>query len=170
MGLDITAYRKLTPAPHAAIEDGYVVDWEKYAQLHQSSIDFAEENWPGRTAGTAAGVYEPAERFRFRAGSYSGYGWWRRSLAQFAYGKGIDEVWEKVTEGPFFELIHFADNEGVIGPQAAAKLAKDFAEHHDRAVEFSKSIDADGDWWLKQYGQWRRAFELAADGGAVDFH
>jgi hypothetical protein len=39
-----------------------------------------------------------------------------------------EQVWAARPEGPFVELIDFADNEGMIGPRAAAKLAKDFAD------------------------------------------
>lgn len=65
---------------------------------------------------------------------------------------------------PFFELIHFADNEGVIGPVVSAKLAKDFRDNYERAKAFG-----DG-YWLSKYEKWMAAFEMAADNGAVEFH
>jgi hypothetical protein len=74
-----------------------------------------------------------------------------------------------MTPGPFWELIQFADNEGYIGPTVAAKLATDFANWADRAKEFAKDPEV-GEWWLVSYNKWRQAFELAADGGVVDFH
>lgn len=169
MGLDISAYRKLSPAPDAAMEDGCVVEWDKYAQFHQSSLDWTKEHWPHHADGIQAGVYSFAEKIGFRAGSYSGYNSWRRKLAQFAFGKPVEEVWESNEPGPFIELIHFADNEGVIGPTVAAKLAKDFAEHQERAEQYAATIP-DGDYWLAKYKDWRKAFDIAADNGAVDFH
>jgi hypothetical protein len=60
------------------------------------------------------------------------------------------------------ELINFADNEGIIGTTACAKLAKDFAEHAAKAGR--------NGWCAKLYRDWQTAFEMAADGGCVDFH
>lgn len=171
MGLDITAYRKITPAPDAPVSaDGEPLDWERHFWAHDSSLAFTEENWPGHSGGIKAGVYTFEKALKFRAGSYGGYGDWRRWLSRVAGWRTIAECWEAAPDErqkrPFGELIHFADNEGVIGPTVAAKLAKDFAEHETRAREMS----ADEDWYFQQYLKWREAFEMAADGGAVDFH
>lgn len=169
MGLDITAYRKLTPAPDAAREDGCMVDWEKHFDAHTASIEFTEENWPGHSAGIQPGMaYSFADKHHFRAGSYGGYGAWRNWLAQVAGWRSAEECWEappgQQHAKPFFELIHFADNEGVIGPKVAAKLAKDFADNQKRAEETGD------EWEIAQYRHWRKAFEMAADDGAVEFH
>ena len=168
MGLDITAYSRLSKVADPVMEDECPVDWENQFHAHPASMSFTEENWPGRSAGVESGaVYTFAKKFGFRAGSYSGYGEWRRMLAAFAGVEDIDEAWREPKEGPFIELINFANNEGIIGPTVAAKLAKDFAEHQARADDFG---DDDGDWWREQYAKWRQAFEMAADGGAVEFH
>lgn len=169
MGLDITAYRKLSPAPGAQLdEDGNPQEWQTHFHAHPSSINFTEENWPGRSAGIeTGGVYTFADSLGFRAGSYGGYGDWRRTLARFAGWSKIEDAWDKKT-GPFIELIDFADNEGVIGPVVAAKLAKDFADNQERADAFAETEE--DSWWGEQYAKWREAFEMAADGGAVDFH
>ncbi len=166
MGLDITAYSKLVPAPNAELDrDGYPVDWNSHFNAHKGVLAFTEENWPGRSGGIAPGVYTFGEALRFRAGSYGGYNAWRRDLTQLAGYASIDAVWsDAVTEGPFYELINFADNEGVIGAAVSAKLAKDFAEYAERAEAFPDL------WFVASYQNWRKAFELAADGGCVDFH
>ena len=69
-------------------------------------------------------------------------------------------------QGPFCELINFSDAEGIIGASVSAELAKDFAEFQERAASF--------DWqhphFKELYQQWREAFELASDNGAVRFH
>lgn len=165
MGLDITAYRKLEPAPQAELDDdGSPKDYDKFAHFHSSTIQWTEENWPGHSDGIKPGVYSFANMDGFRAGSYSGYNAWRDQLARVMRGKSAEELWKGPIEGPFAELIHFADNEGVIGPRVAAKLAKDFADHQSKA-------EAVGDnYFLQKYNEWRKAFELAADGGAVHFH
>lgn len=164
MGLDIVAFRRLTPAHEAAVDDdGCPIDHDRYCRIFQSSIDFADKYWPGRTEGVSAGIYLHQARYDFRAGSYGGYGEWRRALARFAGFESAESVWAAHPTGPFVELIDFADNEGVIGPIVAAKLAKDFADGQDRA---DQSPDA---WFRDRYAKWRTAFEMAADCGAVDF-
>jgi hypothetical protein len=121
MGLDITAYKKLTIVPGAAINgDGEPEDdtlWTPGA-----SMEWSEGHWPGRAAGIpdAKAVYSYTDSFCFHAGSYGGYNVFRSELESFARGAG-----------PFAELIEFADNEGVIGPVVSQKLAADFAKYQD---------------------------------------
>lgn len=167
MGLDITAYRRLTKAEGVECdEDGEPVDWNRFTRIRQSLIDYTEEHWNGRAEGVEAGVYERDDdrEFKFRAGSYSGYNAWRDDLARFAGHRTANHVWESHIDGPFVELIDFSDCEGIIGPVVAAKLAKDFADHQERADKFAD------EWFRQKYADWRKAFEMAADGGAVDFH
>lgn len=66
--------------------------------------------------------------------------------------------------GPFIELINFTDCDGAIGPLVAAKLAADFDAH----AEAAKASSYPGFWRL--YDDFRIAFHLAADSGAVHFH
>lgn len=163
MGLDITAYRRLTKldtiTDDTADPYGACDLW-----VHPACYDWAEGAFPGRAAGLErGGTYKAEDRLSFRAGSYSGYGEWRDWLKGLAgYQRGGDS-WP--TSGPFAELINFADNEGYIGPAVAAKLAKDFQDNRDRMErEFGD------DWYATKYREWQAAFELAADGGAVAFH
>lgn len=167
MGLDVTAFTKLTPAPEVVVEDGYAME-ENCWHAGAETIKWTEDNWPGRTAGIESGAtYRASDTFGFSAGSYGGYNRWREQLAQLAGFISPRSVWDKETkEGPFVEQINFADNEGVIGPIVAAKLAKDYREFYDRAL----AIRADREWFVTKYHEWMRAFELAADGGAVEFH
>lgn len=171
MGLDITAYQKLAPAPAAALdEDGNPADYKNFVSISDHMLAWTEKEWPGRTAGLTPGVYSFAGSFAFRAGSYSGYNDWRDQLAIMARGIGASRVWKlEGDRGPFAELINFADNEGTIGPVVAAKLAKDFADFQGKAGVW---LDARADmtaWFRQSYANWRKAFEMAADGGCVDF-
>jgi hypothetical protein len=167
MGLDITAYRKLTPAPDAKVdEDGCPVDdavWRAYRN----------PNFRGRDAGLVGDLFTYESSFSFHAGSYGGYNAWREELAQLAgYEPVLDTRYRpnpqasigalSASGGPFWELICFADNEGVIGPEVSAKLAGNFAEYAERAGEHG--------YFAEKYRDWRKAFEMAAGGGAVDFH
>jgi hypothetical protein len=160
MGLDITAYRKLVEQPDAELdEDGHPVG---------DMVRFTENtDFPGRFAGLKEQTtYSYQDAFGFRAGSYGGYNSWRRSLAQMV-GYTDREAWDGQAEGkPFVELVNFSDCEGTIGPVVSAKLAKDFAEWDERAKQFSSDVF----WFSDLYAKWRVAFDMAADGGAVDFH
>jgi hypothetical protein len=98
---------------------------------------------PDETEEIEPGVYSFAETYHFKS-SY-GYNEWCDQLAQW--------------EGPFTELINLCED--VIGPKVAGKLAKDFADYQTRA-------DATGgDDFIENYRDFRKAFELAANGGAV---
>ena len=171
MGLDITAYRNLTPAPI----EGFDADGEP---LQGDAIRlYRNGDFPGRADDiNELLAYVPQEYFAFHAGSYGGYNQWREQLAELAgypmgeYVRfGVKSESRCVAcwngeQGSFSELINFADNEGVIGTAVSAKLAQDFAEHQDKA-------DAHPDERFRdRYADWRRAFEMAADSGAVSFH
>jgi hypothetical protein len=177
MGLDISAYSKMTPAP--GIGD------ENLAAYWAEIIAHQEKSFPGRTEGLTSGSHFKCEELHaFRAGSYGGYNWWRNQLALMAYGKSAEEIWSDPNlAGPFIEVINFSDCEGIIGPVVAAKLARDFSNHIEQAKRFAPQRSGDDDpifdsnppserqgWFLEAYQLWARAFELAADGGCVRFH
>lgn len=175
MGLDITAYRQIKPAPDAEIDrDGYIVDYENFMRV------YVNPDYPERATDLVdRGTYtHGTDSVGFRAGSYSGYNVWREELARLAgypptpythYSttqmRHDAGAWA-ATEGPFWELINFSDCEGAIGPAASAKLARDFAEWDDRA----KAKDGPESIFYSRYTLWRAAFEMAADSGMVDFH
>jgi hypothetical protein len=171
MGLDITAYKRLTPAENVEVDEaGYPVDWDRYVKANARGIEMIEATWPGRTEGLIPGqIYSFEDRLGFRAGSYGGYNRWRAWLARVAGYESDEWVWENQPEGPFVELINFSDCEGMIGSVVASKLARDFAEHEAKIL-------ADAEEPIEPYSAaalyrtWRQAFEMAADGGAVDFH
>lgn len=175
MGLDITAYSNLKPiGKHAEDwcgDDSYDKD---YNRVHVQA--YAYECFPQSFRGIAVlgtrqvsgssflegGCYAitaETKTHAFRAGSYGGYNQWRADLSrQFNPGPDPDPAL------PFFELIWFADNEGCIGPEAAADLLADFREHADAYDP------GEAGWWRQKYADWTCACELAADGGLVDFH
>ena len=147
MGLDISAYRKLRAVGRRSDSED---EWRAGHITFTDNPDF-----PGRSAGVdCAMAYEDeGEHFSFRAGSYSGYNFWRSWLAGLP-GRGA----------AFEELVWFSDCEGTIGPVVAAKLAKDFAA-------FDAVAKTNGDEYeYAKYQDWRAAFEMAADNGAVSFH
>lgn len=166
MGLDITAYSHLKH-----IGKHYNGEWcEAENHIHAFAYDSFPQSFRGlpvigEMAGhnyrfLDAGCYELTDATKthgFPAGSYGGYHGWRQNLQeQFNPNRTPD--------GPFFELIWFADNEGTIGPDAARDLLADFREHTDRYQPFFQIPDQD------PYPDWTLACELAADNGLISFH
>lgn len=172
MGLDVTAYSQLQYIE--TIEDGE--EWEDRYYFKRDELGyktFHARHWESAYADRAApivegGVYRiNGKEFDFRAGSYGGYNDWREVLSMMVHGVMPRTIWENTGAykgTPFFELINFSDCEGILGAAVCAKLAADFAQYQGRA---DTSHD---EWWLRKYGEWRKAFEIAADGGCVEFH
>lgn len=170
MGLDITAYSRLKPVGK------HTDDWceesydDNFNRVHVQAFAYSDfpQSFRGiPILGTKAtfiqggcfAVTEETKTHAFRAGSYGGYNHWRADL-QKQFNPMRNEA------GPFYELIWFADNEGCIGPDAAKDLLADFREHADRYDPGTEHPD----YFRQKYQDWTTAFELAADGGLVDFH
>ena len=164
MGLDITAYEhfEMQDIDTSEMTDEQEDDlYEQYTRVYPTFPDQAE--------GLDGWVTTSGKEIGFRAGSYSGYNHWRRTLSEMAYGHGPDTLWEHPEDWkgkPFFELINFSDAEGIIGPKTSAKLAKDFRDNREKAMRFAE----DNDYFGSLYDQWMEAFTLAADSGFVKFH
>lgn len=128
-----------------------------------------------KTGGCFA-VTDKTEISYLHAGSYTGYNRWRADLAERfnPYRTGVENAVEvalpPTPEGPFYELIWFADNEGVIAELAAAKLLGDFRAHRVEYMAAHAGTDSVAEFHRRRYDGWLRCFELAADGGLVDFH
>ena len=193
MGLDITAYSRLKhvgkhekdPALNEG-EPGGLDDWCYYDGHVQA---FAYDSFPRSfrgipvlgtqtfhdgTAAIIGGCFEQTnetETIDFQAGSYGGYGAWRMDLAsqfnpvEYGIEMGRPTMSKPDPDKPFFELIWFADNEGSIGPEAAADLLVDFREHAGRYVTPGHDF-----YYGEKYALWTRACELAADSGLIRFH
>lgn len=170
-GLDVTAYENLAIVPSPIFdEDGEPIGQK---QVKLEPVGFVE-----RFAGLSAGdVYRYDSSFGFRAGSYSGYSYWRNELAKLAgYEKtpytsfnGKTElrydatVWN-IKKGPFWELIDFSDAEGIIGPIVCKRVLKDFDQYQSAA---SKHPD---EYFRTSYMDWMKAFSMCANNGAIVFH
>lgn len=176
MGLDITAYSNLTKIDAVFNKNGEPIDPVTRKALDGDYYEPRSNPHYDRADGLTEGVYRYDKAIRHCAGSYTGYSRWREELAKLAgwplgsyerYGKiwpsHAASAWDKES-GAFWELINFSDCEGTIGAATSAKLARDFAAHQAKA-------DAHEDEWFREkYGEWRAAFELAANAGAVSFH
>ncbi|MCM3425575.1 hypothetical protein [Bacillus paralicheniformis] len=162
MGLDIRAYKNLKVVENPQFDEEGLVNWES-EWMPGDSMKWSEKHFPGRGEGIDPDtVYTWEDSFSFRAGSYSGYGLWRSQLDKFRDKFRIDHG--------FSELINFADNEGVIGPVVSKKLAKDFNDHKKAAELFARTLGQYGEYWIDLYKTWKKAFEMASENGAVEFH
>lgn len=178
MGLDITAFSKLFYAGHHEPwgEEREDEHYEKHIEAF-SYTEFAghalagvpnlrTENMGGSDfiSGGCYMITPDTLMHGFRAGSYGGYGQFRRLIADAFnpyrdFGDGSPSP-----EGPFYELLWFADNEGTIAEVAAASLLRDFRRHEIEISSWSEGRGAD------LVRDWIRACELAADGGLISFH
>lgn len=169
MGLDVTAYSKLVfvtsdeTAGLALLEGD---EWDKYVHI------YAADGFEERLDGKKEGYYRSeGEAFGFRAGGYISYSNWREWLAN-QIGASCwarnDGMWAEIHKPtlppirpihPFWELLWFSDCEGAIGPETCKKLAKDFAEWESK-IPFNDP----------RFQDFKKAFELASNGGFVDFH
>lgn len=180
MGLDITAYRKLTKLDVLFDQDGEPVDPATREPVENYCKALENPDFPGRAEGLESGAcYGYTEVKHVFSRSYGGYNRWRETLAKLAgyplhyretFGVRNDShaaaAWNGMVAAgaPFYELVNFADNEGTIGPVVSAKLLRDFIEWDDRAKAITTDYFYDG------YCDMRRGLEIAADGGAMDFH
>jgi len=179
MGLDATAYRQIKKIDCVFDADGEPINPTTREPIEEENYlrVYRNPDFPGRADDLEdRAIYSYANADEAFSGGYGRYGSWREQLAQLAgyptvpvdrYKTGNVEhrhdyaAWQR-EEGPFWELICFSDCEGVIGTAVSAKLAQDFAK-------FDEQAKADENFY-RVYQQWRRAFEMAADGGCVDFH
>lgn len=184
MGLDISAYKNLTKVDCVFDVDGEPIDPTTREGIDYDFRAYVNPDFPGRSEGIEdSAVYVAEDSTGFRAGSYGGYNAWREELAKLAGYKAVpvdryntgnvqmrhDYGAFEATEGPFWETIMFSDCEGVIGSAVSAKLARDFADWAERAKEHGESL-SQPNWFYEKYQEWREAYEMAADGGAVQFH
>lgn len=174
MGLDVTAYHQLKRAEGILFdEDGSPVG--EHADMDLVRV-WSNPEFPGREDGLIDGAYyESGPNGEGLSIGYGAYNGWRELLAKLAgyepvpyerYGHTElrhDAAAWAVSSGPFWEQINFADNEGCIGPVVCAKLAKDYAD-------FAEKAEAEGGPFWARYQEWKACFDLAADGGMVDFH
>lgn len=161
MGLDITAYKNLQAVEKPERDENGELVNESTQWEPRYDMEWSEKHFKGRAEGIDPEVvYAWDEELHFRAGSYSTYNVWRDCLETFA--KSLDE-------GAFYELIMFADNEGVIGPIVSKKLLHDFTRYYKRAKIYANTLGDDAQWWFERYELWQEAFTYASDNGAVVF-
>jgi hypothetical protein len=160
MGLDIVAYKGLTKT-----------DAEE--NIHVSRDEF------GYNDDLEKGWYDCADSFHFRAGSYSSYNNWRRVLCEAIHGMTDIEFWkdqDSLVGSAFFELINFSDCEGQIGPKVSEKLYQEFSNPENEEKfrsycekEYGDELGAVEDFYMANWEDFKKAFEIARDNGLVQW-
>lgn len=169
MGLDISAYSNIKLLENVPLSaDGDPVD-ERGELLDKYFQPYVNTHYPSHAEELKSqAIYGYEEGFSFRTGSYGGYNAWRDKLAQLAGYKSAEAVCANPDlKGAFVELINFSDCEGVIGFSLSVKLSKDFTDFDNQASTFAQN---DGGDFYRLYQECHKAFELAAQNGAVEFH
>lgn len=173
MGLDISAYGKITKVGTAKnyeeAEERYSSARHVYVYETGYTDRFAPFDEPPVKGLDVYEVSSDCDEIHFRAGSYSGYNWWREELAKLLTGFAPREVYWKGSgkpQGyreklPLYFLIDFSDSEGFIGPDVASVLAHQMRTHRPTVAGHISLIE--------RYDLFLKAFELAAQGGVVIF-
>lgn len=168
MGLDVTAYSKLTKvetvtvcaddgefygADAAVIEDG----WSKYMQVKFGQLEI---KYPATISGLSGeGVYS-FEMSTDLHMNYPAVEFWRDNIERMCdlYDLPIDQFVVHLWHGDF------------CGPRMAYLLAFTFAAHKETAQRYAEQIGKDGEWFLRKYNEWAAIYELAANNGVVHYH
>ncbi len=186
MGLDISAVSNIkiiefVPEYDEDYDDG---DSPRQDYINPHFPHAVPEDWQGEYV-----IWKQTSRSKyhgFNAGSYSGYGLFRSTLAQYSmdvdtYGQGrgeeFEKAWEAVYEAvdkPFFEVINFSDCEGVFYGDACDKLYNDFEMCR---ADWTVWLEAETpfpayerDYFVTKYDNFTKAFALGRENGIVSFH
>lgn len=163
MGLDIIAYSKLKKDEYlSAMSEEDREDLDINCLIMSPVLTEIDEAFPGRAEPLKynGDIYTCGSYKEYSIGSYGTYGWFRRALEAFSENRDC-----------FNELIDFSDCEGVIGSVASEKLYEDFSSNAESFEQWVKrEFDAyDSELLLQMYRKFESAFEIAKDGGAVEF-
>ena len=166
-------------------------DWftEQAQGLEEGAYDASDGDYHSFRAGSYSGYGMWRDELAHAAGYFGGVD---------QVWKGVDS--EGYVGKPFEELLNFSDAEGWIGPIASEKLYRDFVDNEKQIMDtvdkwvlmkghpdctpaflqrrqedqFSSgtadyTLD-DVSWFRQKYQDWKKAFELASNNGAVIFH
>lgn len=161
MGLDISAYSKIERVQD---ED----DARIFIRRNIPEMDQAQDIEEGEYRDS-----DLCESHHFRAGSYSGYNYFRNLLCEIMHGVTAEELWEKpeVFEGKeFYNLINFSDCEGHFGPAVSKKLHEDFIKHREKFIRGVEKKEPYEGYYTRVYDGFSLGFEIASKGGVLNFH
>lgn len=185
MGLDIVAYSKLIRSDDQSDEGGY--DGIRIWRDSFGYCELEEGQWESTQA---------SQHHSFRVGSYSSYNQFRDDLCRAIHGVSSHSIYENLEDydgAQFIGLINFSDCDGMIGPEVSGILYRNFVENRERFIrnisdypDFSKeTLDPIAletefpiefglspnhiEYYIGLYDDFMLAFEIASDGGVVQF-
>lgn len=163
MGLDIIAYSKLKKNEClSAISEEDRKDLDINCLIMSPLLTEIEKAFPGRAEPLKynGDIYTCGSHKEYSIGAYGTYGWFRQVLETFSEDCDC-----------FDELINFSDCEGVIGSAVSEKLYEDFSSNAESFEQwvYQKYSVVEGELLLRIYYKFESAFEIAKDGGAVEF-
>jgi hypothetical protein len=174
MGLDVSFYEKATVLPeHEKTDDC----WDEHVVAWCRDFPAQADGIPHKAC------LEVGDRGLHIHHSYSGYNRYRAWLCMAAVGVPPEVVWENPDNyiaSPFLAQIHFADNEGIIGPKTARVLADAYADNREAIRMNMRNLPQPFDvpreehkalteQMMDHYDRWAAGFALAADTGVVRF-
>ncbi len=152
---------------------------EERGHTNLANID---PDYTGFLDGLRLGCYTAAGEKKVFGGDWESLEQWAELLSYAVHGTRPETFWgDEAQQGQAFaEVIAFATMQGyeVIGPLTSRKLAADFAAYEGEIEGKLRQVIARRDlnrWfnesdisaWLVWYQDWKKAFELASDGGFV---
>lgn len=163
MGLDIIAYSNLKKNEYlSSISNEEKEELDESYLIMSPVLTEIDKAFPGRAEPLKynGDVYDCENYEWINIGSYSTYGWFRWALEAFSENRDC-----------FNELIDFSDCEGIIGSIVSKKLYEDFSSNAESFEQWVHlKFDAyDSELLLQMYRKFESAFEIAKDGGAVEF-
>lgn len=163
MGLDIIAYSRLKKNEClSAMSEKEKDELDVDCLIMYPLLTEIDDAFPGRAEPLKynGDVYDCENYEWINIGSYSTYGWFRRTLETFSEDRDC-----------FNELIDFSDCEGVIGSVVSEKLYEDFSSNAESFEQwvYQKYSVVEGELLLRMYYKFESAFGIAKDGGAVEF-
>lgn len=179
MGVSITAMSNLRLLPeHERMDDCWdnhitAYTYSCFARSAEGLADAEVKTKLGASEMVAQRCYEETEKTVTASVldmSYHGYNIWRDQLCKTVNGFDAKEAWCRPDAViPFGDIIHFADNEGCIGPVAAARLRDDFRNPAYRVVRDTFSDGMQRRYFVEAWDGWLNGCELAANGGLIRF-
>lgn len=165
MGLDVSVYHNIKLMDNIIDEEDFDYDFKAFV---------IDDDWLDRIKNLEVDRYYSGDNVgHLISYAYSTHNRFRELLLRIiGQEKLLLECgrvnWDKLEpkkELPFYELIWFADNEGVLDWEVSEKLFFDFKTYEEKALEYL----SDNEWMRDSYLNWMEAFELGKDNGVVVF-
>jgi len=109
----------------------------------------------------------------FRAGSYSGFDWWRNRLAK-GLGFDLEKYWSQgcLPETPFKPLLNHSDCDGFLTPKQCRQMIKPMEEFITKRIESLKNpwniilgvySKEEEDYFIQKCRDWLLAFRHSSE-------